>query len=191
MLTQANPTQTLTHSSLQFLLGNFKPYLVKSNTLLITTSMPTRRKLRSRKSMSLFQIQSLPHIQSPLKKLTLMRRASLQLLMLKLMEKATKAIQMDRLIHTKKASEVAEAEAATAETRAATTTESTTPMRKASPLLRMKRTTTTTTLQRDTRMQQEATTVEAEVATKRMAKASAVDVEVAAEDPGLLKNIKM
>ena len=113
------------------------------------------------------------------------------MLKVRLPERATRLIQMVHLSHTKRASEVAEAAVASVETRAATTTESTTPMRKASLSSRMKRITTTTILQEDTKTPLEETSVEAEVASKRMEKDNAVDAEVAVADPGLLKNIKM
>jgi hypothetical protein len=55
---QANPTQTLTPSSLQFLLVRFKLFLARSVSL-ITTSTLTRKKLKLRKSMLLSQSLSL------------------------------------------------------------------------------------------------------------------------------------
>jgi len=94
------------------------------------------------------------------------------------------------IITTRKVSE-AEAVAVSAETRTTSTTGSTTPTRRASPLSRMRRIITTTTLQEDTKTPPEEISVEVEEASRRTAKVSAVVAEAEVADPGLLKNIKI
>ena len=92
---------------------------------------------------------------------------------------------------TRRVTEAAEvAVADTAEPRTSTS-ENITPMRRDSPLLRMRRIITTTTLQEDTKMLPEVDSVEAEAAIRRTVRDTVEVVEAVVADPGLLKNIEI
>lgn len=92
---------------------------------------------------------------------------------------------------TRRATEAAEVAVADTVEPRTSTSESITPMRRDSPLLRMRRIITTTTLQEDTRMLPEVDSVEAEAATRRTVRDTVEVVEAVVADPGLLKNIEI
>ena len=155
----------------------------------MSTSMRlTRRKLRQqllrRKLLSQWLLLRLP-----LNLMPLLQRVH-PLLKVK-RPRVTKTRSQLTIITTRMATEAAEVVVADSVETRATTSESITPMRRASPLLRMRITITTTTLLEDTKMLPEVDSEEAEVATRRTVRDTAVVVEAVVADPGLLKNIEI